>query len=295
MDGKVHIIIASDNGGSRSLVLRKRRIRTMFISGAAVTLLFVVSLWVAVSTLVHEPARRDNLVALEDTVHHLTVQNQHLLAQVGRQKQENQRLLGDAVQQLNERSAQLESILSNVGVDVQLEQAADADGENSGGPYLACDGEFKQECAAATPEDALLLAQELVEVVKHVPLGVPCEGYLSSSFGRRRDPMNGRRAFHSGVDIAYHTGAKIHATASGKVISVGVVNGYGKMIKIAHGERFVTVFGHLNKIYVKRGAHVNRGDVIGTMGNTGRSTGPHLHYEIREHGKATNPYSFTFL
>ena len=85
------------------------------------------------------------------------------------------------------------------------------------------------------------------------------------------------------------------ATASGTVVSCGSVSGYGKMIKISHGDRFTSVFGHLDKIMVKRGEQVARGDVIGTMGNTGRSTGPHLHYEIRDQGRAINPYSLTYL
>ncbi|MEA3464761.1 MAG: peptidoglycan DD-metalloendopeptidase family protein [Thermodesulfobacteriota bacterium] len=285
MNNKVHIIIAAENGRSRSLVVRKGRIRTALMVTCVLVLVLVASLYVSVTSLLQQHDRRLTVVELEHRVDSLSTQNKQLSTQVKRNEAEKQELLSNAVQHLNERSSHLESILTQVGIEVALKE--DGDGENSGGPYI--------EPSADNSDDALFFSAQLIDILEQTPLGVPCKGYLSSSFGRRSDPFNGRKAFHSGIDIAHFVGTKVKATADGTVVSCGYVSGYGKMVKVAHGDRFTTVFGHLNKFKVKKGAKIARGDVIGTMGNTGRSTGPHLHYEIRDHGRAINPYSFTFL
>jgi len=282
MENNIHIIVAAGDGRSRSLVIKKRVVKAVIAVSTIVTLLFVASLYLSYSSLAQQRAMNQ----LQSEVERLSTQNTQLLSQVCQQESEKQELLSNAVNNLNERSSQLESILTKVGIEIPVSEG----GQNSGGPYIADMSDINDGC-----DDALFVSQQLIGIVKTLPLGIPCEGYLSSSFGSRRDPFNGRRAFHSGIDIAHYVGTKVYATASGTVISRGAVNGYGKMVKVANGDRFVSVFGHLDKILVKKGQHVARGDVIGTMGNTGRSTGPHLHYEIRDQGKAINPYSLTFL
>jgi murein DD-endopeptidase MepM/ murein hydrolase activator NlpD len=115
---------------------------------------------------------------------------------------------------------------------------------------------------------------------------------LSSGFGRRNDPINGSRKMHEGQDFAGAYGTAIFATADGTVVHAGWENGYGQLIRIQHAFGIETRFGHLSKIRVKVGQKVSRGDRIGDMGNTGRSTGTHLHYEIRLGGSAINPMTF---
>ena len=115
---------------------------------------------------------------------------------------------------------------------------------------------------------------------------------MSSGFGRRNDPINGARKMHEGQDFAGAYGTAIYATADGTVVHAGWESGYGQLIRIKHAFGLETRFGHLSKIRVQVGQKVSRGDRIGDMGNTGRSTGTHLHYEIRLGGSAINPMTF---
>jgi murein DD-endopeptidase MepM/ murein hydrolase activator NlpD len=107
--------------------------------------------------------------------------------------------------------------------------------------------------------------------------------------GDRQDPITGEADFHPGLDIAGERGQAVYATAAGKVSQSGWENGYGNVITIDHGFGLQTRYGHLLKSEVKPGAKVKRGDVIGRVGSTGRSTGYHLHYEVRANGKLVNP------
>jgi murein DD-endopeptidase MepM/ murein hydrolase activator NlpD len=121
----------------------------------------------------------------------------------------------------------------------------------------------------------------------------PVRGYFSSGFGYRIDPFTKKWAYHTGVDIKGHIGRKIKAAAAGKVISVTNRWPLGKAIIIRHARGYTTMYAHLSKIYIKRGQYVSRGQSIGALGNTGRSTGPHLHFEIRRYNKPINPFIIT--
>lgn len=117
----------------------------------------------------------------------------------------------------------------------------------------------------------------------------PAKGWLSSTMGHRADPITGGDDFHSGLDIAGEKGQPVFATAAGTVTHVGYQGGYGNLIVLDHGFGLQTRYGHLLNYTVKDGAKVNRGDTIGHVGNTGRSTGYHLHYEVLANGKLLNP------
>jgi len=117
----------------------------------------------------------------------------------------------------------------------------------------------------------------------------PANGWLTSTMGRRSDPITGGADFHAGLDIAGERGQPVFATAAGTVTHVGYQGGYGNLIVLDHGFGLQTRYGHLLNYTVKQGAKVNRGDVIGHVGNTGRSTGYHLHYEVLANGKLLNP------
>ncbi len=123
----------------------------------------------------------------------------------------------------------------------------------------------------------------------------PAYGRFTSMYGYRKDPWTGVSNFHQGVDIANRNGGNIYAAAAGTVIYSGWSWVYGNMIRIKHPGGYVTLYGHLDRIHVEDGAWVNSGAVIGKMGNTGRSTGTHLHYEVRQWGKTVNPLRVTIF
>jgi len=133
---------------------------------------------------------------------------------------------------------------------------------------------------------------ELKDRLDHTPSIWPSKGWLARGFGMKNDPFTGYRRFHRGIDISNNTGTPIFAPADGRVKTVLTDRGMGKTIVIDHGYGFVTRYGHLSEILVKRGQMLSRGDVIGKMGSTGYSTGPHLHYEVWKHGKVFNPRDY---
>lgn len=120
----------------------------------------------------------------------------------------------------------------------------------------------------------------------------PADGWVTSHFGYRTSPFTGKREFHSGLDIANRTGTPIVATADGVVSFSGDRGAIGIVVNIDHGHGLVTRYGHLQKTLVKPGQTVRRGDIIGKLGNTGRSTGPHVHYEVRLNGLPVNPAKY---
>ncbi len=118
------------------------------------------------------------------------------------------------------------------------------------------------------------------------------KGWMSSRFGRRTDPINGKLAWHNGVDFAGKLGSDVVSVAAGVVVYAGSRNGYGKMVEVNHGGGFSTRYGHHQKLLVKVGDIVKKGQVIGLMGSSGRSTGPHVHFEVYKNGRAVDPASY---
>lgn len=124
------------------------------------------------------------------------------------------------------------------------------------------------------------------------PVIQPVKGILTSGFGRRSDPVTGRPAHHQGIDISTAPGRAVQAPARGIVVEAGRIGSLGNAIYVSHGYGVTTRYGHLSKIDVKPGQRVGRGDVLGRVGNSGKSTGYHLHYEVRIDGKAVNPIAY---
>ena len=137
--------------------------------------------------------------------------------------------------------------------------------------------------------------QEDISRITKIPSLRPVEGgYLNSSFGYRKDPIDNIRRFHQGQDITIPIGTPIYAPADGVVKRAYYVGGFGNHVKIKHGSGYSTIFAHLSKFKVKYGQKVKRGDLIGLTGNTGRTTAPHLHYEIHYYGTPQNPLDYFF-
>ena len=184
--------------------------------------------------------------------------------------------------------------------DMDVETVLEQGTRGQGGPFIPLsgldvpmiDGTFQPRIA--TIQARLYEAEALAKVVDAMPLGHPVENdtVLTSHFGVRRDPFTKRPTFHEGLDFIGGTMAPIVATAAGTVIYAGQKGGYGRVVEIDHGHGFVTRYAHLKKTFVKRGQTVEKGDRVGGMGSTGRSTATHLHYEIHFQGRAFDPEKF---
>ena len=141
-------------------------------------------------------------------------------------------------------------------------------------------------------QELILALRENREFLVMTPSIWPAEGHLTSGFGNRVNPFTGKAVLHAGLDIANRTGTPIVSPAKGTVISAGWQNAYGNCVVINHGNSITTRYAHMEKFVVKEGQEVSRGEVIGSIGNTGRSTGPHLHYEVRVGGIPVNPMRY---
>ena len=169
-----------------------------------------------------------------------------------------------------------------------------------GGPFvdlgdsinLAAEGDFGSRVASIKARVAE--AEALDNALASLPFGHPVgvETYRTSSYGLRKDPFTKRPTFHEGLDFGGQRNTPIVAAADGKVIFVGRNAGYGKSVEIDHGHGFVTRYGHMHKLNVKRGQIIKKGDKIGGMGSTGRSSGTHLHYEVHFQGRVYDPDKF---
>lgn len=127
------------------------------------------------------------------------------------------------------------------------------------------------------------------KLLASTPNVLPVPGFCSDGYGWRNDPITGQREFHQGMDIVAPQGAPIRAPADGVITSASRMAGYGKLVQISHGNGYATRYGHLSEILVKSGQRVQRGHVVGRVGSTGHSTGPHLHYEVFKAGRRVNP------
>jgi murein DD-endopeptidase MepM/ murein hydrolase activator NlpD len=128
--------------------------------------------------------------------------------------------------------------------------------------------------------------------IAYTPTLTPTRGYLSSSFGMRMSPVSGREQMHWGIDFAASIGTPVYVAAAGTVVGARWVSDYGKVIDIDHGNGVKTRYAHLNRISVRVGDKLTKGNLIGEVGDTGRSTGPHLHYEVEKDGRRLNPIKF---
>lgn len=186
--------------------------------------------------------------------------------------------------------AEIDSILDATrGLGVRLAGANLARNSRVGGPFVAYEeGTF--DARIQRVERALLNLDLLRTSAKALPIRRPIEGAeISSRFGPRLDPFLRRLAMHTGMDFKARYGTRIRSAAAGTVLTARRKGGYGKLVEIQHDSGLITRYAHLSRIMVEEGEEVIAGDVIGKVGSTGRSTGPHLHYEVRLNGDAVNP------
>ncbi|WP_426433998.1 peptidoglycan DD-metalloendopeptidase family protein [Bradyrhizobium genosp. P] len=197
---------------------------------------------------------------------------------------------------IDSRVRRMRGVISDLGLNMaQLEAATPRAG--MGGPFVpvklpADAGAFERQLYRININRAQM--QRLNQTLALVPYRKPVVGEVefTSGFGVRTDPFLGRPAMHTGLDFRASTGDPVRVTANGKVVSAGWAGGYGRMVEVDHGNGLSTRYGHLSEINVKVGEVVKIGQVIGEVGSTGRSTGPHLHYETRIDGEAVDPQKF---
>lgn len=196
---------------------------------------------------------------------------------------------------VNARAAQAEMAVAKLGLNPKALVQNAASGR--GGPFIPYTGRMGRARAHgpafAALEGALFRMEVLERTLVAMPSGKPASiTLMSSGFGYRSDPFNGGAAMHSGLDFKGPVGTPILAAAPGRVASVGGQGGYGQTIEIDHGQGIMTRYAHLSGYDVRVGQTVAAGDKIGRMGSTGRSTGSHLHFEVRINGAAVNPRRF---
>ena len=203
-------------------------------------------------------------------------------------------VLNDMEERADSKARRMRSVLSDLGVN----PIRTSTGATVGGPFVplkpakASASAFERQLYRVNVARAQI--NQYLQTLVAVPLRKPVIGEvdMSSPFGMRMDPFNGRPAIHTGIDLRGEVGEPVHATAAGRVSLAGREGGYGNMVEIDHGNGLATRYGHLSEIDVKVGQMVRIGETIGHIGSTGRSTGPHLHYETRVNGEAVDPQKF---
>jgi len=211
-------------------------------------------------------------------------------------KEENQKAKSD-YDQLQSRLAVIDTNLRKVAEVSGVSRTSDISNDiGRGGP----NGETKisdVENMTSVLESDLRNIKDVFDrnqiKLSSTPSGWPVRGYITDGFGTRRNPFDGAGYEpHAGLDIATNYGSAIEATADGRVIFAGAFGGYGNIVVIDHGYGITTRYGHMSQINVRMGQYITRGKVVGAVGSTGRSTGPHCHYEVRLHDRAVNPLSY---
>ncbi|MGB3501098.1 MAG: peptidoglycan DD-metalloendopeptidase family protein [Mesorhizobium sp.] len=171
--------------------------------------------------------------------------------------------------------------------------AVDYDNDAVGGPLVPLTSGGKFEAVVDELDDALSTLGEIKDKAKLLPISNPSPGSaISSGFGARKDPLIGTPALHAGMDFRARAGTPVYASGAGEVVSAGWNGGYGQMVEVDHGNGLRTRYAHMSRILVKEGQKLVAGSVVGRVGSTGRSTGPHLHYEVRRNGAPLNPVRF---
>jgi murein DD-endopeptidase MepM/ murein hydrolase activator NlpD len=195
----------------------------------------------------------------------------------------------------SETAEAIQTILRRSGFDIALEAALPLQDDDLaiGGPFIEPGISDAFEGSINELDGALDRLDTARRTARKLPFGNPSPGSdITSRFGNRTDPFFGRLALHAGIDFKARTGTEIRSSGAGTVLVAGRNGGYGNMVEVDHGNGVTTRYAHLSQVLVKVGDHVESSQKVGLSGTTGRSTGPHLHYEVRRDGKAIDPMRF---
>src|SRR6516164_3007310 len=219
-----------------------------------------------------------------------------LQASLDRLEQRQAAMVDSIADNYDSKARRMRGVLIELGLDINKPATRDGVGA-LGGPFIAAQlpkGAMSFERQLHRIQVTRAQISRLTRTLGAVPVRKPIDGELDlqSGFGVRIDPFLGRPAMHTGLDLHGETGDVVHATADGTVTAAGWSGGYGRMVDIDHGNGLSTRYGHLSSIDVRVGQSIRTGQIIGKVGSTGRSTGPHLHYETRLRGEAIYPQKF---
>jgi len=302
------ILVSKARKAPRTLDLASPRLRIGLAGLAAAAMLSFAGIGAVLAMGIFSPRSQamNQIRALQQQV-----KTQHAqLAKVRSQAQRDVNGLAVKLGQLEAQSVRLDALgmrLTQVGKldpkEFDFDQAPsvggpEADSESSYAlpPSLNTSisglaSRFDSQQAQLRALQDLLLDRKVTSKLR--PAGMPVAGgYISSYFGARVDPINGHRSFHPGLDIAVPDDTKVHAVAEGIVTYAGVRRGYGNVVEIDHGDGYMTRYAHNSKLLVHPGEHVKVGEVVADSGSTGRSTGPHVHFEVWYKGRVVNPLTY---
>jgi murein DD-endopeptidase MepM/ murein hydrolase activator NlpD len=231
---------------------------------------------------------------VERRVNALRQRQERISSLLDKVEQKQATTLTDLEERVDTRARQMHSVLAELGINTGHAAAEEA----TGGSFLPALPSQSAPSAFETQLYRINLGRALIDSYRHTLITVPVrkpligEILVTSPFGMRKHPLLGRLAIHTGIDLRGGFGVPVRATATGKVTIAGRQGGYGNMVEISHGNGLATRFGHLSEVSVKFGQVVRIGEIVGRIGSTGRSTGPHLHYETRVNGEAVDPQKF---
>jgi murein DD-endopeptidase MepM/ murein hydrolase activator NlpD len=231
---------------------------------------------------------------VEQRVNSLLQRRERISLLLDKIEQEQATTLTDVEERIDTRARQMQSVLADLGISAGRAAAEGA----TGGPFVPVMPPQSGASAFETLLNRINVGRAQIDRYRQTLVAVPVrkpligEIYMTSPFGMRMHPLLGRLAIHTGIDLRGDVGVPVRATATGKVTIAGRQGGYGNMVEISHGNGLATRFGHLSEISVKIGQVVRIGELVGRIGSTGRSTGPHLHYETRVNGEAADPQKF---
>ncbi len=241
----------------------------------------------AARAVLHKGAIPQQIAQFEGALHGLGNKQQDVVSKIESNAAAHERRIRLVLNELGVRAPRTATLENTI----QFTPNASA----VGGPYIpdhSASDEFFQKLARA--KTALNNVKQLETTITTLPLRRPVFGAfeITSIYGSRSDPFLGSSAFHAGIDVRGPMGQPIYATGAGIVSSAGNNGGYGNVVEIDHGEGLATRYGHMSEILVKEGQQITAGTLIGRVGSTGRSTGPHLHYETRVNDEAVDPMKF---
>jgi len=270
--------------------------RALVIASAVISCLFILSVYFTIGFL-KSNIDRQKLKGLE-------IENGHLSAKLERLESTVDYLKND-INKIIQKDEDIRLVFDLAPLDPELRQVGiggDNNDNSAASSPIAQRAVLAEqdldllrrqlELENASFEDLLGKVQDKREKLDHTPSIRPCDGRFSRGFGSQRDPFTGLIQPHNGVDYAAPRGTPIYAAAAGTVTHASFEGGMGNKVEIDHGDGIVTLYAHMNKFNVRVGQKVDRYDIIGFVGSTGYSTGPHLHYEVHQFGRALNPNKF---
>ena len=283
---RIQLIVVKDNlaNYSRFSIPKKLVVTAGTILAVFLIFLSIFSIYAA-SKLMElsksEGNLRDEISRLELELSQTKKENAELKETVAKLKTERK----ETVEELAKRLEIINSLMKKVGLKVDTS-------EGEGGTAIPLSKLLNENDVDVDLSSLIPQVDRMIKEFKTVPIGYPTYGRITSPFGLRINPVTGKPEFHLGVDIANRWGTPVRTPADGRVVKAGYCGLMGRCVEIDHGNGIVTYYGHLSKVLVHTGEQVKRGEIIGLMGSTGRSTGPHLHYSVKFRGKIVNPEIF---